>query len=132
MPPAGSPGGEWIFERSGVLHPRVQIPPADCDAPVAELALRFTNSGVVSFAGGARYPWRPGNDLATRWSRRSEGEDKLICFVQETGLSARGAKVVPCADCAAMPEFPALALLGCYLRVLMSNRLVAAAISCEQ
>jgi hypothetical protein len=125
-------GCEWIFERSGVLHPRVRIRPADSEEPVAELALRFTGSGVVSFASGARYSWRPGNVLTTRWCLRREGEDKLICFVQEGGLSARGAKVVPCGDCAALPEFPVLVLLGWYLRVLLSHRLSNAAVSCEQ
>ncbi len=124
-------GREWIFERSGILHPRVKIRPADSDEPVAELALRFTGSGLVSFASGARYSWRPCNVLTSRWCLRREGEDKLICFVKEGGLSARGARVVPCVDCAALPEFPVLVLLGWYLRVLLSHRLSNAAVACE-
>ncbi len=125
-------GCQWTFERSGVLHPCVRIRPAGSEEPVAELSLRWAGSGVIAFAGGSRYCWRPANVLSTKWCLRREGEDKLICFVQEGGLSARGAKVVLCVDCADLPEFPILVLLGWYLRVLLSNRLVAAALSCEQ
>jgi hypothetical protein len=125
-------GCRWTFERSGVLHPCTRIRLAGSDEPVAEMALRLTGSGVIAFAGGTRYSWTPGNILTTKWCLRREGEDKLICFVQEGGLSARGAKVVPCADCASLPEFPVLVLLGWYLRVLFSHRLSDAAVSCEQ
>ncbi len=125
-------GGEWIFERSGALHPRVQIRSGGSEQSVAELNLRWTGSGVVSFVSGARYCWQTAGLLSSKWCLRRLREDRLICFVHEGGLSSKGARVIPCADCAGLPEFPVLVLLGWYLRVLMTNRLSHAAVSCEQ
>jgi len=125
-------GREWAFERVGALHPRVRIRATDSGETVAEVILRWTGSGVISFDNSVRYCWQPDKVLTTKWSLRRDADNKLICFMQEGGLSTRGSKVVPYVDCEALPQFPVLVLLGWYLRVLMSNRLSSAAVSCGQ
>jgi len=117
----------WTFKRAGFLKPQVVVRGAASDSDIATFEAAPNGNGFLCFIDGARFRWADTNLWSTEWKWSSPDGTHLVCFKLEPDPVAMGARVEVQPTISA--ELPLLTLLGWYLIVLSSYRIIGPASS---
>lgn len=106
--------GEWKFNRSGFLHPKVYARKPDSKEDVAVLIPNLAGTVTVEINTGLKVSWENKNTLRSVWAFVDQNQGDILDF-QTPRLKELKVRVGLFKD---LPESPLLACLGLYLLVL--------------
>jgi hypothetical protein len=76
--------GEWHFQKSGWLKPRVTVRRADSNLNVAVFHCKWGGGGTLSFCDGGIYYWNHTSRLHTAWAWTSPTKQPLLQLKRRT------------------------------------------------
>lgn len=111
--------GAWTFNRAGFWQSTSTIRTAGADADLGRFAPRWTGTGPLNLASGARYDWKTANFWATNYVWRNDLGQNLVRFRSTRGILRMGAVVDITPEGAALPDLdlPLLTVFGYYLLI---------------
>ena len=111
--------GRWTFDRPKLLSTEVEVRIPDREEPIGVFWPRLLgDGGELRMADGRAFRWYATDFLATRWVFAGAAGDKLVRFVDTSGLLERRAVVSFATQDLSETDRGLLVLLGRYLMVL--------------